>query len=185
MPSPGAPPAGYQPQWINGREVGTGLRDCSGRYRAIKEHLPDSVLHVLDIGAYNGYFCRRLVDDFSPRCVAVDDAPELQHYRNVTVIPRHITPDEIRWLGDFDVVLCLSVLHHYPNWAEYLDAILSTGAQVFIESANPAENLGFPKSEWAAGLHNGLRTVGDVIYHSPNIHRTHLRPLWACAGQVS
>ena len=180
VPSPGAPPAGYQPQWINGREVGVGLRDCSGRYRAIKNHLPSGPLRVLDIGAYNGYFCRRLVDDFDAQCVAVDNAPELEPYRNVSVMSGHVTPMQIRVPGGFNVVLCLSVLHHWPNWADYLSAMLSTGATVFIESADPAENLGHPKTEWATELHGAMQTLGRVIHYCPNIHGTHLRPLWVC-----
>lgn len=181
--APGTPPSGYQPQWIDGREVGVGLRDCHGRYKAIAKHIPKTRgLRVLDLGAYNGYFCRRLVDDFDARCVAVDSAAELEPYCNVSVIRRHITPADIYSLGRFDVALCLSVLHHYPNWAEYLRALLDTSTTAFVESANPAENLGFPKTQWAQGLHYGLQNVGHIIHWSANIHGTHLRPLWMCGN---
>src|SRR5882762_5683307 len=114
------PRAGYQPQWIDGKEVGTGWRDAAGRYDAIKRYLVarqgrEDVRQfkdptVLEIGAYNGYFCHRLHDDFNAQCLAVDGQPFLTARPGTNVLHKLATPDDIVGLGAFDIVLCLSVL---------------------------------------------------------------------------
>jgi len=84
--------AGYQPVWEDGREHGIGWRDANGRYEAIKRYLVTRMARendlkqfdspsVLDIGAYNGYICRRLADDFGAQYLAVDGQEFLEEYR--------------------------------------------------------------------------------------------------------
>lgn len=140
----------YQPEWRNGREIGVGDRDCDERYRAIRDELKrhwtvvDRQRRVLDLGAYIGYFALRLVDDFpAARVVAVDDFPGLRRVRHarVNVITRRLSPDQVRDLGRFDAVLCLSVLHHVPRWDDLLDALLDATPLLFIESTSREENL--------------------------------------------
>jgi hypothetical protein len=99
----------------------------------------------------------------------------------VQVIKHLLTPATIGQLGHFDVVLCLSVLHHWPNWRDYLDALLAAGDLVFIESANPAEvGLGRHRDD-AVGAHVELSKIGTPIAHTRPIVGEHLRPLWVIA----
>jgi Methyltransferase domain len=166
------------------------MRECNTRYLAIRDYLrahnpanPISFKRydftVLDVGAYNGYFCHRLHDDFHAQCTAVDNQAALAPAPGVKVIKKLITPDGIRELGHFNVVLCLSVLHHWPNWHDYLKALLSAGDLVFIESANPAERGLGRYRDYAVGAQAQLSQIGTPIAHSLPIVGEQLRPLWA------
>jgi SAM-dependent methyltransferase len=188
---------GYIPQWRNGHEVGTGLRDANSRYIAIRDYLykhtypwvkkwkPENAIDgpaVLDVGAFNGYFSRRLVDDFNARCVAVDNNPLLREpYKNITVVGFHLEPPGIRALGHFDVVLALSVLHHYPNWPDYLAALLDAGDLLFIETPSIQERLG-PR---ITNIHQRLSAMGELLARTPSMAKTGDRFLWAVEGTNS
>ena len=133
---------------------------------------------VLDLGAYTGYFCRRLHDDFGAQCTAVDNNPSLTESEGVTVIPRLLNPDGIRELGHFDVTLCLSVLHHHANWYDYLPALLDSADVVFIETANPNEQMNNQYKPFAIGAHREMEKIGKVIAETPPMYGNALRPLW-------
>jgi 2-polyprenyl-3-methyl-5-hydroxy-6-metoxy-1,4-benzoquinol methylase len=140
----------YQPEWVDGKEVGTGWRDCAGRYDAIKRYLTERMSRtdirqfkdptVLELGAYNGYFCHRLHDDFNAQCLAIDGQPFLKSRPGTAIINKTVSPEEIVALGAFDISLCLSVLHHHVNWGEYMQALFEvTTGVMFIELAHPNE----------------------------------------------
>ena len=173
----------YLPRWDKGKEIGTGQRDGDGRYRAIRKYLEDNPIEpgfsVLDFGAWNGYFSRRLADDLGANCTAVDNVPELEPYPGVAVINRRIQPDEIT--GTYDVVIAMSVLHHLENWRDYLAKFLEVAPVVFLEVAAPNEVL--PKAK----AHNNSKAImravkakklgGTVIAETPGYDSKHLRPL--------
>lgn len=173
----------YLPRWDKGKEIGTGQRDGDGRYRAIRKYLEDNPIEpgfsVLDFGAWNGYFSRRLADDFDANCTAVDNVPELEPYPGVAVINRRIQPDEIT--GTYDVVIAMSVLHHLENWRDYFAKFLEVAPVVFLEVAAPSEVL--PKAK----AHNNSKAImrsvkakklgGTVIAETPGYDSKHLRPL--------
>lgn len=174
---------GYQPQWINGKEVGTGWRDCNGRYEALKNYLLKIGMQsprVLEIGAYTGYFCRRLAEDFNARCTAVDNHPGLVEYPGVEVVHRLVNPTQIACMfGHFDVVICMSVLHHHKNWPEYIQALLQAGDVVFIETANPLEHFGQQHREYALGAYREISKIAKVLTQTPPMNgEANLRPLW-------
>jgi hypothetical protein len=181
--------SGYQPDWVDGKEVGVGWRDCAARYQAIADHLkaygPLSPPKVLDVGAYTGYFCRRLYSDFRAQCVAVDSNSRLRPSEGVTVINETITPDGIRELGHFDAALCLSVLHHHKNWYEYLGVLLEVADICYIETANPQENLGSHRA-YAVGAHNELSKMGEVLCCTAPMtgEKNHLRSLWVVDRRI-
>lgn len=189
--------AGYQPEWKDGKEHGTGWRDAAGRYEAIKRHLVTRMARtdvkqfdkptVLDIGAYNGYFCRRLADDFQARCLAVDGQPFLEPYRSpsggyVDVDRALWTPQDIREreAGGVDIILCLSVLHHHENWLDFLKAMIARGTCLFIETANPQENLSEIARTNARAAWSWLyANDAEVIVRTPPMNdQPDLRPLW-------
>lgn len=166
----------YQPRWVDGREVGTGQRKASSRYEAIAARLDGhEQFTVLDVGAYNGYFSLRLAEDFDARCTAADTyrglpraLAEAADDRVIGLVER-ITPARVRELGPFDVVLCLSVLHHAPDWRDLLDALHEQSRVLFVETAVPAETL--PKAAMhheSAAIVRAVEDLGGEI-----IARTH------------
>lgn len=187
--------AGYQPEWKDGKEHGTGWRDANGRYEAIKRHLVTRMARtdlnqfdkptVLDIGAYNGYFCRRLADDFEAHCLAVDGQPFLEDYHSPSgghVAAEHALwePKDILAAPTFDIILCLSVLHHHENWQDFLQAMLVRGTCLFIETANPQENLSETARINARAAWSWLYSVdAKVLVRTPPMNnQPELRPLW-------
>lgn len=138
----------YQPRWVDGREVGDGIRKAAPRYEAIAKELSGHQgFSVLDLGAYNGYFSLRLAEDFDASCTAVDDYRGLRSALaeacdgRVTGIHERLTPESLAALGDFDVILCLSVLHHVPWWRAMLEMISEQSTVLFIETVSPNEVL--------------------------------------------
>lgn len=148
-------PTPYQPRWVKGQATTESERDASIRYLAIRDVLEESVKatglpirRVLDFGAYGGYFAFRLAEDFGCQVVAVDDHPELKlgikanDNQLVEGIYRRMSVDDVAVLGEFDVVLALSVLHHVPHWSWMLDAFRAAASRyLFIETPGPHENL--------------------------------------------
>lgn len=174
----------YQPLWDNGREIGSGLRECGSRYDAIAAHIRDTGLpngfSCLDFGANLGYFSRRLADDFDAKCTAVDATPGLVESPGVTVVPRMLVSAEIPELGHHDLTLCLSVLHHYPKrWQQYLVALLASADLVFIELAASSEK----GCAHMLPIRQELESLGGkVIGHTPTVSGDALRPLWVISN---
>lgn len=145
----------YQPRWVKGRALTRSERDAETRYLAIRnllvEHQEATGLpleRVLDFGAYGGYFSFRVAEDFGCRVIAVDDHPELKLGLDANQNPLvegvtcRLEPDEVAALGEFDVVLALSVLHHVPDWKRMLDVLVGLTTQyLFIETPGPNEFL--------------------------------------------
>lgn len=173
----------YQPRWADGKTIGTGQRDADNRAGVIVDYLDrhgyGKGARILDFGAYTGYFAHRLADQLGCSCVAVDNHTGLKSSPRVEVINEHLTPQQIRKLGKFDAVLCLSVLHHLPNWQAYLDAFRKSDV-VFVETSEPAEHL--PK----AAAHSDAATIKEtvkklatgILTHTPGFDKKHDRPLW-------
>jgi len=184
------PRAGYQPQWIDGQEVGTGWRDAAGRYDAIKRYLVArqgredvaqlSSPSVLEIGAYNGYFCRRLADDFGARCLAVDGQPFLEPYWSPHDNGGHVEVRHELWhyaeiaaAPAFDVGLCLSVLHHHRDWDQILGALLDRCTVLFVELAHPDEKLSNDARTYAFAASRVMSSLGgDVIAETAPMNLT-------------
>ena len=153
----------YQDLIIDGVTIYKGERECQNRYAVVKAFCEGykRPFTVLDIGAAQGYFCRRLVQDFSD-CTAVaiesdmpfdDDYKELPDdipYKDIARffgssseriiwLRHHFTLDELGQLAEvehFDVVLALSVLHHFGgSFRERLELFKSLGDHLIFELA--------------------------------------------------
>ena len=137
----------YQDVWIKGNLHEAGQRDCTARYAAIKSNLSGDGFSVLDMGAYSGYFSFRLAEDFNAKCLAIDDyihLPKLVRANanpNVKALNKRLSLGQFQDLGRFDVILCLSFLHHVDNWRGHLEYILENSACAFIEIPHPSEIL--------------------------------------------
>ena len=115
---------------------------------------------MLELGALDGYFSKHLAETHKAQCTAVDDNPHLQESPGVTVVQDRLSATAIRKLGPFDVALCLSVLHHLPQWKATLNALLDAAPVVIVESAHPDEAL--PK----AGNH---KASADILAAIENV----------------
>lgn len=173
----------YLPVW-DGKDHPS-RRDGAGRYTAIADYLLKypvgdvTGFTVFDFGGFNGYFSRRLADDFDAVCTVADDNPGLKPYPGVSVINRRIAAGEIT--GRYDVVIAMSVLHHLEDWRDYLNALLTAGTVVFIEVSNPKEVL--PKAaahQHAQAISRAVKAKklgGQVIAETAGYDSKHLRPL--------
>lgn len=171
----------YQPEWRDGREVGKGRRDAAGRFDAIAAYLGDARdFTALDFGAYGNYFSARLVEQFGAHCTAVDDTTGLTESPGIKVINRRLPMSDLVDLGPFDVALCLSVLHHLPNWPAYLNALETMAPLVFVETSHPSEVLPKAKAHGDAGMIYAAveKAGGKVLTTTPGYDSRYERPLW-------
>lgn len=131
----------YQDVWKDGRLRARGVRDCAGRYKLIASILPERPFTVLDLGAYTGYFATRIAEDFDARVTAVDDFPGLVEAASdrVTVMSKRLGVDGLLHLPRFDVVLALSVLHHFKDWPAALRLLRCCRSNLVIEVCDPKE----------------------------------------------
>lgn len=183
----------YQDEWVKGQVVQAGYRECANRYALIVstlEHLRRPFT-VLDLGACSGYFAHRLASELDCRVTAVDSDPDLLRVAEangdprVTVIPRRLTTNEILRLGSFDVMLALSVFHHFTDWyAAYDVARTISRALLIVETADPAENHRSAVSRAMLGpLYQLISHGGKLIGEAPGVwDRQHRRGIFAIFG---
>ncbi len=176
-------PVSYQPAWVDGKEVGTGGRDASGRYAAIRRELQGhSGFSVLDIGAYTGYFAHRLADEFGARCLAVDRNTRLDERENVAVSRRYMDAADLEAInhGTWDVTLLLSVLHHMREWRRSLTAVLGFSTMAFVELPDARERL--PNAAMhheTPAMHDAVQAVGGtVVTRTPGYDSRYTRPTY-------
>lgn len=142
----------YQEVWIRGLPVDSPhQRECASRYAVIKKQLEgyDRPFSVLDLGANMAYFSVRIAEDFPQATVlAIDDKEDLKmisrenRLENLIVCQRRMTGAELLRLAKceaIDVVLCLNVLHHIPDWDLSLEAIRLISKTAIIETPQPGD----------------------------------------------
>lgn len=182
----------YQPLRVRGRDSAVPTRrDCQGRYDAIRGHLQgwlaehelDHQLRVLDLGAYTGYFSTRLVEDFGADATVVDDfaglpaAVRSNPTVKLTMINRRLGVKEIDELGNFDVVLLLSVLHHIRQWRDVLAVCQRRARLLYIEVPDPAEHLPNAVAH-SPDMRPLIRTKSDtVLYRAVGFDDRYMREL--------
>lgn len=150
----------YQDAWIRGETKSGGDRACADRYALVR----DVVAHytrpvtVWDLGANLGYFGCRLADEFGAVSVMVERRPVLvdicQENRIPTTIAmtRRIAVGELEELAGCehaDVVLAMSVLHHFADWKRALAAVVALGETVVIETPGRGDrgSANYPQTE--------------------------------------
>jgi hypothetical protein len=113
-------------------------RECEDRYAPIYELAKkfNRSFSVLDVGANYGWFGHRLVNDF-PNCVyfGIDNKPIDPHPR-IHHMPCHVAGEGLRVMAEceqFDIVLGLSVLHHFPDYDKVYEAMRNLGWWSFFE----------------------------------------------------
>jgi hypothetical protein len=185
----------YQDVWQDGKRVAAGERDCEGRYELIADTLPAAArFTVLDVGAYAGYFATRIVEDFNAAATAVDDYDGLAAAASpqVKIIGRRLSPAELDALPRHDVVLALSVLHHFKDWQAALRALRACRRQLLIEVCHPDEAWmrRAASRQHVAAQHRAVSVLpgAELLGTSPRTGRdgvTYERPLYRVPGTVS
>src|SRR3990167_9862017 len=141
-----APESLYQPVWVKGKvnSYYKFQRESEDRYVPIHELASKFKrrFSVLDIGSNYGYFDIRLMETFDCVCVLLDDKivepilkENLMLDRSV-VVRRKVHPKELEALArseHFDIVLCLSVLHHFEDYERVYRAARQLGWWTIFE----------------------------------------------------
>lgn len=176
----------YQPKRRNGADVGRPARPAAPRFEAIASELDGhSGLRVLDLGAHEGYFSLRLADELDCQVTAVDDWRGLRAALEAAADPRvvgiyeRITAERLAELGEFDVILCLSVLHHVPWWEEMLAMVRAQSRLLICEVAVAHEVL--PKAvAHCPEIPEAVKALGGrVIARTHGYKSRKLRPMYA------
>ena len=169
----------YQPIWCNGQvnDYYAFQRDCADRYEVIKALASRFTrpFSVLDVGSNYGYFDVRLMEDFpNAICVLIDNKevePVLKENlmldRSV-VIKRKVTAKELEsWARSesFDIVLGLSVLHHFDEPERAYNAIRSLGWWSVFEVPG-VDDLGAAYPEKHEAIRSLFPTEPDGFFDS-------------------
>ncbi len=103
----------------------SGGRQCADRFAAFSRRLPDDVpLSTLDIGCNDGYFTFRMAErgglavGVDSGTVPIDNAQDLARlYKvpNAVFARMDVDGNTIAGLPQFDLVICLSVFHHWAR----------------------------------------------------------------------
>jgi O-antigen chain-terminating bifunctional methyltransferase/kinase len=121
----------YHPISMDGKVVSEGERHCSDRWDVISKVLSEKPDTVLDLGCAEGYFVSRAAREYGCFTLGVDaDVRRLTVAQELNVINKNdragfmyanITPEFLRKLPPFDVVIFLAVLHHvmYEHGVDY------------------------------------------------------------------
>lgn len=135
------------------QDFGEGIgRNCDYRYAVIKEHLPnDAPFNVLDVGSNMGYFSIKIATDFDAYVYSLELEPidyifhvdELvrrrifNNYVGQCRLTKEIVYDLFKYGHCFDVVLLLSIVHHFnydfEDWCKILGQFISHSRLCFFE----------------------------------------------------
>ncbi|UMZ74722.1 class I SAM-dependent methyltransferase [Natranaerofaba carboxydovora] len=152
----------YQPLEIEGQTFSGSKRECENRLELIIDALKvHNAYNVLDIGcaegwllkqiASNGYFALGIeIDD--KRLVPGEVSRLYDGNSGVAAMKSWMTPPDILKLPNFDVILCLSVVHHiiYKDGVEAAQKFISSismkaGKAVIFEMGTSEEK----EKEWS------------------------------------
>jgi 2-polyprenyl-3-methyl-5-hydroxy-6-metoxy-1,4-benzoquinol methylase len=134
-------------------------------------------LRVLDLGANDGWLSVRLAD-LGHDVVAVERTPQRRaslapgSSGKVEWVERSIRAHELPTLGTFDVVIALSVLHHFRSCAKAWWNLHDMARELVIaEIPDPREGRRPEKVESWQALH-------DAVLGTPNAHVALWLPGW-------
>ena len=114
----------YQPVRFEGKLLQPGRRDFEHRWKLIRREAVDcGARTVLDLGCSEGYFTQRAARELGCFSLGIDaNIQRLTVAQNINTLQRHeltgfmyghINIDSLACLPRFDMVLFLSVLHHF------------------------------------------------------------------------
>jgi CTP-dependent riboflavin kinase len=144
----------YQDIEEEGKVIVKGNRECNSRWEALLPFLAryneDEPLKILDFGANYGYFSWKLAELFpNANITMVDYEPILKELYekkknpNINLIHQFMELKDIKKLvkkNDYDLILCLSVLHHFKEFKELIEVFIRDSKTVLFEVGYPTEN---------------------------------------------
>lgn len=139
----------YQDIWVKGYPIVPGVRECELRFWAIYKALRKTKkpLKVLDIGANMGYFSIRLSEKI-PGTYAMIEGHEstagallkickLNENPSLVLLKRKLCLADLKALRlreKFDVILALSIIHHFDEpYNEVFRVLMSLGNTLIFE----------------------------------------------------
>lgn len=156
-------------------------RECEDRYQPIKDLAArfNRPFSVLDVGANHGWFGHKLVADFD-NCVyfgidnkTIDPHPRIHH------MPCHVSAEALQVLAEceqFDIVLGLSVLHHFPNYELAYESIRKLGWWSVFEIPGEDDHKALAVDRHH-GIFNLFRGEVPVAWHPSHVSDTE-RPMY-------
>jgi 2-polyprenyl-3-methyl-5-hydroxy-6-metoxy-1,4-benzoquinol methylase len=135
----------YQDDWINGKVVKTGERECAERYEVVRNVAAQysRPITVLDLGANRGYFSVRLAETFGAVCVMFEKRSGLESICHANpelrliAFKRKMSVSDLMELANtehFDVVLGLNVFHHFRDSVAAFEQALKLGECLVVET---------------------------------------------------
>lgn len=171
----------YQDIRIKGQTVAKGNRECSSRYKALLPFLARyqryEPFKVLDFGANYGYFSFRLGEDYPfSKITMVDYEPILEllyninQPENIELIYKYMSEEDIRSFsrdreGEYDLVLAMSILHHFKNPDLVIEYLLKLGKCVIFEVGYPDETP-VCNEERVKPIYDYLKGIGAMQINS-------------------
>lgn len=179
----------YQDELVNGKTVSEGVRDCADRWKLIEPVLAeyDRPFTVLDLGANLAWFSLKATDEFDCVAVAVEwvyasemrRVLEANRATRVVGLRQRIDGQWLRRLAEvehFDVVLALSVAHHFDQpFTTTVELLRQLGDQVILESATEDHACGQARvKEAMMSMPIDARLLGGVVSHLGGWRPTYL-----------
>jgi len=172
----------YQDRWVRGSTRAWGDRACGVRYGLIRSVVEEyrRQITVWDLGANLGYFGCRLAEDYGAVSVMVEPRPELADVCRENAIPTTVAMThrlsardlaELAASEHADVVLCLNVLHHMPDWALALEAVLALGQDVVIETPG-RDDIGSASYERSQSILDAIESTDGTLIGWSDSHVT-------------
>lgn len=140
----------YQDIRVNGETVYHGRRECETRWRVLKPFMERFQHHdtfkVLDFGANYGYFSWRIHEDYpQAHITTIDSRPLLKVLYKINKPVNmlqldNMDTDMLREHAEdnrYDVILLMSILHHFDNYEEILEIFQSMSNHLIIEADYP------------------------------------------------
>lgn len=187
--------AKYQTTWRDGLPLETGQRDCGDRWAMIAPELAEiqRPFTMLDVGAAQGYFSARAAEEFDCFVTAIDPNPDLRAVGSPTIktIIGKVDRHSLAAMPRVDVVLALSVLHHFPKWREVFDRLRQCREFLIVETPHPDED--WMRSAAARGhlpeIHAlvqsyAVKRLGTSPRASRDGKKTYERPVYLVPGTI-
>jgi len=94
---------------------------------------------VADIGGWDGYFVRRLTEDFKGYGTLVEKRTADLSGTSITHLRVTVDADTVSKIGYHDAILILSVFHHMDDWQAVYEGLKAQCRELVVELAVPEE----------------------------------------------
>lgn len=190
----------YHPDPFNSKAADD-PRDCLGRYRAAESLLKKLIKpSVLDVGCHQGFFTFRFaekggislgIDNDRAELMVARARAERHKARNVAFLELTLDLDNIDGLPVADIVVCMSVFHHWVRYYgkegafKMLEVLAKkTNRAMVFDSGQPEETstswapqLAFMQPSGAEWIRHHLLNLGFSEVHDVGQFTTSLSPV--------